>query len=375
MIRIFFLVRSLDAGGAERQLIELVRALDKSRFAVTLATFYSGGALRRELDSLQGVRVLSLNKRGRWDVVPFIWRLWREVKRSKPHIMYSTMGIANELSLLVGRAVGAKIAWSLRTSNVDFSRYSRLSLWSFRVASWLSRFPDLIIANSHAGKEYYIAHAYSGKRMVVVPNGVDTAVFHPDPEAGRLVRWEWSIAEEELLVGLVGRLDPAKGYPNFLRAVALLAGQGYSARFVCVGGGPPQYFSELRSLAGELQLDDKLIWAGARLDMPAVYNAFDVVCSSSEREGMPNAIAEAMSCGVPCVVTDVGDSARLVGRPDLVVPPNRPEMLAEALSSLLKLPHVERAAIGKQARDRIVQKYNVARLARSTETALLRLLK
>lgn len=374
MIRVFFLVHSLEAGGAERQLIELVRALDKSRFAVTLATFYSGGALRRELDSLQGVRVLSLNKRGRWDVFPFMWRLWRAARHADPHIMYSTMGIANELSLLVGRAVGAKVAWSLRASNVDFSRYNRLSLWSFRVAARLSRFPDLIIANSHAGKEYYIAHGYSGKRMIVIPNGMNTEMFRPDPEARVRVRCEWGIAEEEPLVGLVGRLDPAKGHPTFLRAAALLAGQGCRARFVCVGGGPQQYSSELRVLASKLGLDDKLIWAGARSDMPAVYNALDVACSSSDYEGMPNTIAEAMSCSVPCVVTDVGDSARLVGRPDLVVAPGEPEAMAAALDRLLKLPPIERSAIGEQARDRVMREYSVARLARSTESALLRLM-
>ncbi|MEO8286216.1 MAG: glycosyltransferase [Chloroflexota bacterium] len=375
MIRIFFLVRSLGAGGAERQLVELVRALDKSRFAVTLATFYSGGALRRELDGLPGVTVLSLHKRGRWEVFPFIWRLWRAARRVKPHIIYSSMGISNELSLLVGRAVGAKVAWSLRTSNVDFSRYSRLSLWSFRAAARLSRFPDLIVANSYAGKEYYLAHGYSGKRMIVIPNGVDTHTFRPDPEAGMRVRREWGVAAEELLVGLVGRLDPAKGHPIFLRAAALLMKQGCRVRFVCVGDGPQKYSAELSALASKLGLESNLIWAGARSDMPAVYNALDIACSSSDREGMPNAIAEAMSCGVPCVVTDVGDSARLVARPELVVPPGEPDALAAALGRLLTLPPGERSAIGEQARDRVVHKYRVDRMARSTENALLGLLR
>ncbi|MEP6776436.1 MAG: glycosyltransferase, partial [Chloroflexota bacterium] len=281
MIRLLFLIRSLGAGGAERQLVELVKGMDKSRFAITVATFYSGGAFRSELDNVQSVKVVSLNKQGRWDVFPFIWRLWRVARQTGPDIIFSSMGISNELSLPVGRAVGAKVVWSLRASNIDFSHYSRLSLWSFRLGASLSRFPDLIIANSYSGKEHHVAHGYSGKRMIVITNGIDTGTFHPDREAGMRVRREWGIGEDEPLIGVVGRLDTMKGHPIFLQAAALLEGQGCSARFVCVGGGSQQYATELRSLASGLGLDDRVVWAGSRSDMPAVYNALDVACSNS----------------------------------------------------------------------------------------------
>jgi glycosyltransferase involved in cell wall biosynthesis len=424
MIRLLFLIRSLGVGGAERQLVELVKGLDKSRFDITVATFYSGGAFRDELAHLPGVRVLSLRKRGRWDVFPFIWRFRRVARRFRPHIMYSTMGVSNEVSLLVGRAVGAKVVWNLRASNVDFSHYSRLSRWSFRLGAWLSSFPDLIIANSYAGKQHHIAHGYSGKRMIVINNGIETDTFRPDPQAGMGVRREWGIDEGELLVGLVGRLDPMKDHPTFLRAAALLARQSCSVRFVCVGTGPQQYEADLRSLSSDLGLDGKVLWAGGRSDMPAVYSALDLVCSSSSYgEGLPNAIAEAMSCGVPCVVTDVGDSARLVygvpsteyrvpstewavgsdDRPSfagsgpidhpsqaqdlssvvhrpssiqysqlrLVVPPEDPQALAAAWAGLLALPASERSGLGMRGRERILREYSVAQLARRTEDALL----
>jgi glycosyltransferase involved in cell wall biosynthesis len=210
--------------------------------------------------------------------------------------------------------------------------------------------------------------------MIVIPNGIDIETFCPDREAGLRVRHEWGVGEHELLIGLVARLDPMKDHPTFLRAATLLARQNCSVRFVCVGGGPQDYEEKLRSLASELALNGKVIWAGARSDMPTVYNALDIACSSSIGEGLPNAIAEAMSCGLPCVVTDVGDSARLVGEARQVVPPSDPEAMAAAWADLLNLSPEERSALGMQARERIVREYSVAQLARRTEDALLGLL-
>ena len=377
MIRLLFLIRSLGAGGAERQLVELVKGLDKSRFAVTVATFYGGGAFRGELDGLRNVRVVSLEKKGRWDVLPFVARLWRVARRTRPHVILSSMGISNELGLVVGRAAGAKVVWSLRTSDIDFSHYGWMSRWSFRVGALLSRFPDLIIANSHSGKEYHIARGYYGKRMIVISNGIDTDTFRPDAEAGMRVRREWGIGEEERVIGIVGRLVPVKDHSTFLRAAALLVGEQCAARFVCVGGGAGEYQTALRSLASDLGLDGKVVWAGARSDMPAVYNALDVACSSSIGEGLPNVVAEAMATGVPCIVTDVGDSARLVGQSgvvQMVVPKGNPEAIAAAWIGLLNLSPDERAALGRQARERILSEYSVAQLVRRTEAALLGLL-
>src|SRR5438128_1272138 len=118
-IRLLFLIRSLDRGGAQRQLVELAKGLDKTRFEVTVATFYDGGALRGEIEGADGVAVLSLHKKGRWDLLPFVWRLLQTVRRVRPQVIHGYMGVANELSLLVGRLVGALVVWGLRASDMD----------------------------------------------------------------------------------------------------------------------------------------------------------------------------------------------------------------------------------------------------------------
>src|SRR5436309_2822675 len=135
MIRTILLIRSLGSGGAERQLVEVAKGLDKTRFDVSVITFYDGGGLRTEIEGIDGVRLCSLHKKGRWDVVPFLWRLARLLANVQPRIVYSYMGVSNEIALIMGRLVGAKVVWGIRASNVDFSRYDWASVLTFRVGA------------------------------------------------------------------------------------------------------------------------------------------------------------------------------------------------------------------------------------------------
>jgi glycosyltransferase involved in cell wall biosynthesis len=372
---VLFLIRSLTAGGAQRQLIELVKNLDRTRVAVTVATFYDGGSLRQELERVDGVRLVSLHKRGRWDVLPFLYRLWGVVRQVRPRVIHGYMGTANELSSLMARLTGAKAVWGLRASMVDLSCYGRAAAAGFRAGAWLSRSADLIIANSHCGVRHHVAEGYAGQQMVVVPNGIDTERFHQDRAAGRALRAAWGVGDRERLIGLVARLDPMKDHPTFLRAAALLAADRPDVRFVCVGDGPAASRARLEALASELGLAGRLTWAGPCADMLAAYNALDLATSSSAfGEGFSNAVGEAMACGVPCVVTDVGDSASVVGDCGRVVPIKDAAALRRAWTDLLCLPAEQYAELGRRVRERVVAEYGVRRLARQTERLLLDLL-
>jgi glycosyltransferase involved in cell wall biosynthesis len=131
------------------------------------------------------------------------------------------------------------------------------------------------------------------------------------------------------VVGIAARLDPMKGYEVFLRAAALACEAVPELRLVAAGDGPPAYAQALRSLAAELRLGERIVWLGQVANITAFYAAIDVATSSSLfGEGFSNAVAEAMACGVPCVVTDVGDAARVVGPAGTVVPANSPDALA-----------------------------------------------
>jgi glycosyltransferase involved in cell wall biosynthesis len=369
MIRVFFLIRSLEIGGAERQLVEIARGLDKTKFDVTVATFYDGGAFRPAMQAIEGVRLVSLGKRGRWDILPFLWRLRRAVADSRPDILFGDMSPANELAWLAGRAAGARVAWAVQSSYVNFSDYDWLPAFLHRLGALLSPRADLIIANSHAGRRYHEEEGYSTDRMIVIHNGIDTATYKPDREAGERVRAAWGVGPEQKLIGVVARIDPMKDHPTFLRAAARLSRDEPDARFVCVGGGAESYIRELRDLAVSLGID--VLWAGARTDMPSVFNALDLVCCSSDSgEGFPNAVAEAMACGVPAISTDVGDLAILIGDTGVLVPSGDPAALAAGMRRSLEILRTGAEEARRRARQRIVSEFGVEKLSERTAAAL-----
>jgi glycosyltransferase involved in cell wall biosynthesis len=265
-----------------------------------------------------------------------------------------------------------KVVWSIQASNMDLKRYDWFARMNFRLQRWASHFADLIVSNSEAGREYHVALGFSPQKFIVIQNGTDIEHFRPDTESRNRIRAEWGIADRAVLIGVVARLDPMKDHPTFLKAAAMLSAADHDLRFVCVGGGPQDYVSSLRQLANNYGIADRVIWAGAREDMPAVYNALDIACSSSAfGEGLPNVICEAMACDVPCVVTDVGDSALLVGNTGIVVPPNDPQALAEGLSECLN-----QMALGqpRNPRSRIEERFGISQLKNDTEKVLAHLI-
>jgi|CXWL01.1.fsa_nt_gi glycosyltransferase involved in cell wall biosynthesis len=368
---ILLLTRSLDRGGAERQLVALAKGLTHRGHAVAVAVFFGGGVYEAEL-SRAGVRVLNLGKQGRWDVWPFLNRLVRLLRKEHPAVMHSYLGVPNILATALKPLLpGTRIIWGVRASNVDLSRYDWLSRQAYALERHLARFADLIIANSYAGKRHAVASGFPESKIVVIPNGIDTEYFRFDPEGRRQVRSAWGLGEDEILVGLVARLDPMKGHPTFLEAASRIARERHDVRFVCVGDGPVAYAEALKQQAEALGLTKQLTWAGTRDNMPAVYSALDLSSSSSSfGEGFSNTIAEAMACGVPCVVTDVGDAKRIVGDAGYVVAPGSPAALAAAWQEALDMGDAERASRSRRARERVIEHFSLERLIEETALVL-----
>jgi glycosyltransferase involved in cell wall biosynthesis len=370
MLRILFLVRSLDVGGAERQLVELVKNIDHDRFDIHVVTFYDGGALRPLLENLPRVNVSSLGKSHRWDVISFFWKLYKLVKSYRPQVIQSFLDVPNSFNVLVGRLTGAKVVLGVSASFIDFSRYDWTHLLVYKTSAFLSRFANQVIANSYAGGKYNIEHGYSTQNITVIPNGIDTYTFQPNKDAGERLRAKWKIDKSEKVIGLIGRLDPMKDHPNFLHAAALVSQRFPSARFVCVGRGPKEYQSEMQNLASSLLPQDKVLWISdcEDRDIPAAYNAFDIFVSSSYGEGLPVVLGEGMASGVPCVVTNVGDSAIAVDDTGFAVPPQNSKELADAICRMLEMAEQERQYLGQKARQRVLDHFSIEKMASSYET-------
>lgn len=369
-MKIAFLTRSLEYGGAERQLAALALGLKARGDDVSIMMFYGGGPMEAELRQA-GVPLIDLRKRGRWDLFALPLRLVKVLRRDRPDVVYSILPPQNLLAGLLRPAFRpTRVVWGIRASTFDLSGYDWLTRWSYTLERRLSSLPDLVIVNSQAGLNALIAGGFPVSKTRLVSNGIDCRRFRPDPGARQRVREEWGVADGEHLVGLVARFDPLKDPETFLNAAALLAAERKRSRFVCVGDGPAKITGQLRTLAQRLDLSDRMIWAGARNDMPAVYNALDVLCLSSISEGFPNVIGEAMACGVACVVTDVGDSARIVGGTGIVVPPRDPGALAEGWRRMLELSAKDRAELGDRVRSRIQEAFSIEALCRNVTQAL-----
>jgi glycosyltransferase involved in cell wall biosynthesis len=372
--KVAFLIRDLNFAGAQRQVVTLAKALDDQKFDVSVLYFYPNGLLVQDLKDAK-IKTICLQKQGRWDLFGFFLRLVKHLKNIKPDILHGYLGESNLLTIFLKPFFpSTKMIWGLRNSNDE---NPDLYGWVGRLLGNLNTlfcsWADLMIVNSHAGQTYHLNEGYPADKMVVIPNGIDTEYFKPDQEARKAMRAEWQIPEDTTVLGIVGRLDPMKDYPNFLQAAALVCQEKKNLVFVCVGKGPEEYTQQLQQLTTQLNLSEKVIWAGTRADMPAVYNALDIYISASAYgEGFSNALGEAMACGLSCIVTDVGDSAWIVSDTGVIVPPKNSTALANGMKQLIEEVDVDKK---EYIRQRIVDQFSVTALAKKTEIVFDQLLK
>lgn len=359
-LSIFLLARSLEVGGTERQVVALAKGLHDRGHDVRVGLFYAGGALAEELAN-RGIDVVNLGKAARSDVLRFMIRAAAILRRTRPDIIYSFLGGPNVAAAFLKPLVpNAKLVWSVRNSSRDLSVDNNAARVSFRLEALLARSADAIIANSTAGREFALRRGFPVGRLSIVPNGIDTRRFQVDSRARENQRRALALTENDIAIGVLGRLNSTKDYPTFLHAAARVAVSEPRAKFLCVGSGPE--LEPLRHMSRELGIAERVLFTG-ELDAVSALSAFDIACSPSITEGFSNAIAEAMACGLPCIVTNAGDSAKIVGEVGTVIPTSDPEALARAIEhQITTLPGHDRAA----ARDRVVSMFSVDAMVSKT---------
>lgn len=348
--KILHLITSLDRGGAQTMLTRLVTRLDRARFMPTVASLIDGGTERETLRQA-GVPVASLGMRRGVPSLAAVARLRALVRTEQPALIQSWLYHADLLALLAGGSV--PVAWNIRLSSIDGERH-RLQLRILQaVLAACSRRPACVMVNSEAGRRRHAALGYRPRRWEIVPNGFDTDRFRPDPLRRADARRQLGIVDKEPLIGMVARVDGMKDHATFLEAAARVAARRPEARFVLIGAGtetlavPPAVAPALQAL-------------GERGDVEALLPALDLMVLASKGEGFPNAVGEAMACGVPCVASNVGDAAILIGETGAIVPPRDAPMLADAMLALLARGPEAFARLGTAARARVVAQYSIA---------------
>ena len=361
-LRICNVINGTSPGGAERMLQRLITRTQSDDFEHHVVSLNHYGVVAEELAG-QGIPVESLEMHERKVRLPLTtWQLARRLKQLQPDIVQTWLYVSDVAGTVARRLAvpSAKLIWNVRHSTLDPAIDSRSLRMAASVAGRLSRrSPDRIVMNSFAAISAHCAVGYARDRIDVIPNGFDTDLFCPDPAAGKRIRHEFGIPESTPLVGLIGRFHPHKDQHTFLRAARIVADVRPDVRFLLCGNPSPISLDEMQGLVAEAGLNDHVVISTARSDMPAINAALDISACSSVTESFPNVVGEAMSCGVPCVSTFVGDAALLIGETGQIVPPSDSHAFAQGLLALLALTQAERTALGSQARKRIIERYSL----------------
>ena len=370
MITILHLITGLDVGGAEHQLYSLITQSDSQNFRHIVISLTGIGPVGERLRA-GGIEVYALEMTGGLSLVTGPLKLLRMLRRRRPDILHCWMYHANLLGLLAGKLARVPhILWGVRCGDIGWPRYGS-TWWLMKLGAWLSPHTDFVIFNAAAGQRAHQRQGYAASRGVTIFNGFDVDRFKPSSEARASVRQEFGLEPDCFLIGLVARFDPIKDHETFLRAAGMVAQRRSLIHFLLVGGGVPQS-SEISRIITAAGLVGKVHVLGRRDDMPQLNAALDIACSSSTSEGFCNTICEALACGVPCVVTDVGDLAYIVGDAGFVVPPRTPGEMADALCRLDDLPPSERLAMGSRGRKRIQDNFSIGKIVKQYEALYLK---
>ncbi len=349
-------------------LLKVLERLDRQRFEPYVISLTTLGELAPSIEAF-GIPVDAIGMKPS-GLNPFKFLgLVRMLKSLNAPIVHTWMYHADLLGGLAARLAGVSaISWCVRNSILKKSETKLSTRAVVGLCASLSEWvPSRILVCSEMARKVHVELGYVEKKMLVVPNGFDLFRFKPDEDARKKIRAELGIAVDTPLVGLIGRFDPVKNHLGFIEAAGLLHRRMPHVHFVLAGKNIDIYNSELVQPISQAGVLNNVHLLGLRNDMPALMAALDVLASSSYGEAFPNVLGEAMACGVPCVATEVGDSAYIVGDTGRVVASGDMPGLAHALEALLVLRPPEKLALNERARARVAVNFEIGKVVKQYE--------
>jgi glycosyltransferase involved in cell wall biosynthesis len=368
MMKVLHIITSLDQGGAEAVLYRLASA--KRDGLVHIIVSLKGNGFYGDRLKSAGVELYCCDFGGIPPVLgifEFI-RLVRFIRRTSPDIVQTWLYHADLMGGLAARIAGCRsVVWGVRSSSLS----PKLASFATRKIAWLCARISGVVPKAIAtcSEEAAIEHkrmGYDANKFHVIPNGYDLDSFSSDAGKRELQRSQWGVPVTEALFGCVARWDPYKDHANLFKALGILLLKGKKIRCVLVGSGMDSSNATLTELIGKYNLGQTIILAGPQNDVPSIMNGLDFHVLPSVSEGFPNVVAEAMACGTPCVVTDVGDAGFVVGDTGWIVPAESPELLASAIEEALvefRSGSIEIRRV--RARQRIVNNFGLDQMTQS----------
>ena len=369
MIRVAHIITGLETGGAEMMLKKVVLARKNVEHAVI--SLSDLGTIGPDI-AAHGIPVFALNPRKVKLLTPFlIAKLARFVSEANADVLQGWMYHGN-LATVLARAYLRRqfpICWSIRCS-IGNERLVTAAVRNY--CALISRFASSTIYNSANACAQHEALGYERSNSVIIPNGFDTSRFKPDSNSRARVRNKLGVADTQFLVGHVSRLHKMKDQETLVRAAYLVHKAFPNAKFILAGRDLPSLAQNSNVAVLISQMASCIVLLPEQRDVGELMNGFDLfTLSSSFGEGFPNVLGEALSSGLPCVATDVGDCARIVGEAGRVVPPRSPQELAAAILDIAMSTHGYRAQLGERARTRAIELFSLSKIVNLYESQWL----
>ena len=364
-MHITHIITSLSDGGAEAVLYRLCTNDTHAKHTViSLMDMGKYGLMLQEA----GIEVHCLNMPSGRVTFSGLHILYKLLKQLQPNAVQTWMYHADLIGGVVAKFAGIKhIYWNIRHTTLEKGQSKKSTILVAKLCALLSRFiPKKIICCAHKAVEIHAELGYQKSKMVVIGNGYQLEQFAPNADEGKKLRLELTLAEQETILGMVGRFDAQKDHLGLLSALNIIKNKIRNFNFLLIGRDLNSNNQILIKEINKFSLEQNIILLDQRTDIPTIMNALDIhVLSSSFGEAFPNVLCEAMACGTPCVTTDVGDAAFIVGNTGWVVPAKNPEALAEAILSAVneKTSNKQSWTNRKQAcRNRIVENFSIEKM-------------
>jgi len=361
MIKVAHIITGLANGGAETMLLKLLVGGKGGGFDPLVISLTDEDVMGDRFRAA-GIPVVTCDiPPGRFSVRGFL-RLLHHLRHFRPEIVQTWLYHADLLGGIAAKLLGIRsVVWNIRHSNLDGDKNKAYTLCVVRINALLSGWlPKRIICNSANAAAIHQSRGFFSESFLIIPNGFDLDTLKPCDDAKDGICMEFNIPVDASLVGLIARFDLQKNHEGFVEAVSRVSAVNTNAYFLMAGTGVDWSNQTLVSWVDAHGLRDRVRLLGRRDDIPRLTAALDVAVCSSWGEGFPNAVGEAMACEVPCVVTNVGDCAKIVGDTGWVVEPGDMVALGDRIATALSMSTAERSRKGKRARERIVEHYSLS---------------
>lgn len=367
-MKVVHIITGLATGGAERALYNLLQGGLRLEFNSYVISLSNAGTIGPQIEALS-VPVITLGMKAGRPSLRGLLKLRTIMQALKPDLIQGWMYHGNLAATLARSMVKRKpvLIWNIRQSLYQLENEKILTRQVIRANRFFSRTPDSLLYNSQLSRQQHTALGFTDNKGQVIPNGIDLQKFCFSEEARQRIRIELSIPTDALVIGHIARLHPMKDHSLLLGAAVILAGRHSSLHIILSGLDVSLNNEQLAKLVPD-QLRSRFHLLGERSDVHELMSAMDIAVSSSYSEAFPNVVGEAMAAGVPCVVTDVGDSALIVDDVGVVVPPRDKAALIAGLDKLLTMPESERRRLGQQARKRIEENYTLQAIVKKYVT-------